>query len=593
METAHRRGAVTDEKFYFRRHINPRDACGSVLFEGLECCCAKSHSFECHDQFSMNDIVNGKAGAFPGLVPLVHNYLNLIECHGEARSMLNSYLDLIAMRASGELWTTAKWMRSFIQTHPQYKNDSIVSKEIAADLLQALKVIGEGTVCVSEMFGNLYPHKASSPALRKVLVPDLPDHLAPVLYPVRAKGVLTSSFADARGNISGEGLDLLSPCCLPEDEEATTYPVFPRAGTSRHLKCMLEELRSFHPQFCLLGGSATVCNHTYMVLHALYQLGAPSELLKRWFDSSVFEPIRPDEKSVPVTTDNWREQLGKGSFLEMRAFFEAESKRLGRDQLLREYVPVLILAVSRACFHPVIRLSYSLLEEGDGGVVDSLTYWSLRYGPHFDEAEETLAASKVAGRGATIPQALAMLRVELLPIVDRLPAAAFDALEWLLRLDKLQAIAARLDVRGTLEEQLGELVAYTARLFIVEQSFLTLHSITGLHALLQIAKYIPEHMHAGVFRLVWIWWCGVYTMHRCPELAPLGSLPATAAPNGAAETKASKAERWEKVRISALDSVHVHLIKVVCSCWHLSKKFPDDPIFLAICEQQIASGTPF
>ena len=33
-------------------------------------------------------------------------------------------------RASGELLTTAAWLRQFVQTHPLYKQDSVVSEEV-------------------------------------------------------------------------------------------------------------------------------------------------------------------------------------------------------------------------------------------------------------------------------------------------------------------------------------------------------------------------------------------------------------------------------------------------------------------------------
>lgn len=39
-----------------------------------------------------------------------------------------------------------------------------------------------------------------------------------------------------------------------------------------------------------------------------------------------------------------------------------EAGRLGRDALLREYLPELLPALGRGCLHPLIRLSYSLHE---------------------------------------------------------------------------------------------------------------------------------------------------------------------------------------------------------------------------------------
>lgn len=71
---------------------------------------------------TLGDIINGKSSeetegsgdCFPGILPLVHAYLDLIECSGATRDVLNCYLDLVRLRASGELQTAAQWIRSFV-----------------------------------------------------------------------------------------------------------------------------------------------------------------------------------------------------------------------------------------------------------------------------------------------------------------------------------------------------------------------------------------------------------------------------------------------------------------------------------------------
>lgn len=50
---------------------------------------------------------------------------------------------LICKRASGELKTTASWIREFVQSHPAYRHDSVISDAIAYDLVMELKAIGE------------------------------------------------------------------------------------------------------------------------------------------------------------------------------------------------------------------------------------------------------------------------------------------------------------------------------------------------------------------------------------------------------------------------------------------------------------------
>ena len=44
----------------------------------------------------------------------------------------------------GKLWTTAKWIRHFIQQHPEYKHDSAVSEHVNYDLVRAVEKITKG-----------------------------------------------------------------------------------------------------------------------------------------------------------------------------------------------------------------------------------------------------------------------------------------------------------------------------------------------------------------------------------------------------------------------------------------------------------------
>lgn len=44
----------------------------------------------------------------------------------------------------GSLITTATWMRQFVQSHPAYKHDSVVSQEINYDLVRAVDEIERG-----------------------------------------------------------------------------------------------------------------------------------------------------------------------------------------------------------------------------------------------------------------------------------------------------------------------------------------------------------------------------------------------------------------------------------------------------------------
>ncbi|KAF7998291.1 hypothetical protein HCN44_009689 [Aphidius gifuensis] len=123
MAKAQKRNAVKDEKFWFRKDITSEiDKDVDINNEYAE--------------FTINEIINGKDGVFVGLIPLVNSYLASMNVDADTHCTVQRYLKLIQRRASGELLTTAAWLRKFVMTHPDYKKDSVVSERINYDLLK-------------------------------------------------------------------------------------------------------------------------------------------------------------------------------------------------------------------------------------------------------------------------------------------------------------------------------------------------------------------------------------------------------------------------------------------------------------------------
>lgn len=120
MHRAQKRDACLQEKFYFRLNI----------FD-------KSTSSDCVQEMSINEILNGnKENSFPGLIHLIEIYLtNLENIDFKARLKIKNYLELIGNIANGRMQTTASRMREFVLKHSKYKFDSVVSDEIAYDLM--------------------------------------------------------------------------------------------------------------------------------------------------------------------------------------------------------------------------------------------------------------------------------------------------------------------------------------------------------------------------------------------------------------------------------------------------------------------------
>lgn len=152
METAHARNAALDQKFHFRndplppRPVKINGASGTTTPANLPSrppTPTQPVENE-HSLMTVDEIINGQSGeGFPGLIPLVESYLNSVNVDVETRCELARYLDLIRKRASGQLWTGAKWIRHFVREHPEYKHDSVVSESINYDLIKAVEEITE------------------------------------------------------------------------------------------------------------------------------------------------------------------------------------------------------------------------------------------------------------------------------------------------------------------------------------------------------------------------------------------------------------------------------------------------------------------
>uniref|UniRef100_A0A8C7S6P7 Glutamate--cysteine ligase n=1 Tax=Oncorhynchus mykiss TaxID=8022 RepID=A0A8C7S6P7_ONCMY len=154
MKVAQKRNAVQEGMFYFRKDIykgcNPAlDSSSSAAQNGLD-----SEGDNEYTLMSIDTIINGKEGIFQGLIPILNCYLENMEVDVDTRCTILNYLKLIKRRASGELMTMAKWMREFVDKHPQYKQDSVITDRINYDLLRKCDSITKGEERCPELIGD-------------------------------------------------------------------------------------------------------------------------------------------------------------------------------------------------------------------------------------------------------------------------------------------------------------------------------------------------------------------------------------------------------------------------------------------------------
>uniref|UniRef100_A0A8D0C673 Glutamate--cysteine ligase n=1 Tax=Salvator merianae TaxID=96440 RepID=A0A8D0C673_SALMN len=151
MKVAQKRDAVRQGMFYFRKDICKG---GNAVVDG--CGPAQNGTETDAEEYilmSIDTIINGKEGVFPGLIPVLNSYLENMEVDVDTRCSILNYLKLIKKRASGELMTAARWMREFVASHPAYKHDSVITEELNYHLMWKCNQIAQEQVECPDLLG--------------------------------------------------------------------------------------------------------------------------------------------------------------------------------------------------------------------------------------------------------------------------------------------------------------------------------------------------------------------------------------------------------------------------------------------------------
>ncbi|KAL3102950.1 hypothetical protein niasHT_025858 [Heterodera trifolii] len=146
MQRAVRRDAISTQKLHFRKTLAHcwHTPDGKPCPEGHPPAEPEPEPYGNNvAEMSIDEIVNGNTD-FPGLVPLMLQFLNSADVDVDTRCTVNQYLSFIQKRARGEIWTTAKWMREFVHHHSTYKKDSHVPDECIYDMMKTMDKISHG-----------------------------------------------------------------------------------------------------------------------------------------------------------------------------------------------------------------------------------------------------------------------------------------------------------------------------------------------------------------------------------------------------------------------------------------------------------------
>ncbi|CAO3626798.1 unnamed protein product [Cunninghamella blakesleeana] len=145
INTALKRGAVRNDKFYFRKNV--------YKYAYHE----RKHEDD-YELMTIDTIFNGQSNEndFSGLIPLIKSYLNETNVDDTTKQVLFNYLNFISKRASGELMTIANYLRAFVRQHPDYKYDSVITSSINYDIVKLANDINQGSLKIPELHGDFF-----------------------------------------------------------------------------------------------------------------------------------------------------------------------------------------------------------------------------------------------------------------------------------------------------------------------------------------------------------------------------------------------------------------------------------------------------
>ncbi|MBW9055857.1 questin oxidase family protein [Rhizobium mesosinicum] len=312
-----------------------------------------------------------------------------------------------------------------------------------------------------------------------------------------------------------------------------------------------------------------LANHAPMVLIALDRLGASAERLEQWYEhyraNNRLPPIPPPV--APIARTAWIDALGdRAREADYRAFFIAETRRLGIDAVIRTYLPAMVNGLAGSATHPLMRLAYGVLKKDDEEVGTALGYWAACYlplppatgrAPDTDDPGRVLAdVGNIEGIRSYEPEtdllwhnirAVAALP-GFRPVIDRL---AFKA-------DTPRRMAAT-----------------SLALFAATMDFSALHSVTGLHWLRLVSPHLQDA--EPFYRAFW---------QVIAALVPKIGFPALPTAEALEEMRARQAPEWEEIKHAAIASDDEHDVSLVFSALQEEEVW-QDPLYRVVAARRL------
>ena len=162
-EKGHLNNAVNNEKFFWRinsidkeyynlQNSIKKNGYNNSVFKIPDGYDNKEKDLECIKEMTLNEILNGKKeyGYIGILEVMKHFVLNLYK--EKEQELLLGQLSFLSDRVNGKLLTGAQYLRKLVLDHKSYKKDSVVTQEIAYDVMSKVVDIQNYNYLPKEMF---------------------------------------------------------------------------------------------------------------------------------------------------------------------------------------------------------------------------------------------------------------------------------------------------------------------------------------------------------------------------------------------------------------------------------------------------------
>jgi hypothetical protein len=294
---------------------------------------------------------------------------------------------------------------------------------------------------------------------------------------------------------------------------------------------LLDANLAFGPEY-----GAALSNHLPMALHALAELGADGQRLRRCFDYYARAHALPALPAGGRVLADWRSALGDiHAYADLRASFDALLATGGLAATLRAALPLLWPGALGAAFHGLIRTGHAVQSDHVGEQAAALAYWAARW-----QAAPMVSAPQT---DAPLPFAEWAAGVEIAARQQRLPGRLISERAGLALFTDAYAVWST----AVVVEGWAPLADWAADLYARSGNFTVLHIATAARAARVLAP----------------WTSDAAAVRRGFVRAATAAVLASGLPPQADRPSADAAVEWHTVRAAAIESDDEHVIKLV------------------------------